>query len=317
MELKIYNRLINTPIKTILEDLKKELNNGLLKDIVDKGDNLMVTCPHHKQGLENHPSCFVYTKDDNPEVEKGYFHCFTCDYKAPLYRAVGECFGEDDEFGKQWLIDRYGDTYVVQEEYLPEIDLNNVEEPNYLNESILQKYEYYHPYMWERKLTKEIVDKFEVGYNKDTDSLTFPIRDYNNNLVMITERSVSNKHFHLEKNVNKPVYLLNYVKDKNYPFVIVTEGQIDALTAWSYGQPAIALMGLGSKYQYNILNKCPIRHYVLMLDSDNAGRKGASNFIKNIRKDVLVTDILIKGKKDINELSKEEFDNLLKEENLI
>ena len=30
-----------------------------------------------------------------------------------------------------------------------------------VDESILKDYDFYHPYMWQRKLTPEIVDKFE------------------------------------------------------------------------------------------------------------------------------------------------------------
>ena len=48
-----------------------------------------------------------------------------------------------------------------------------------------------------------------------------------------------------------------------------------------------------------------------MFDGDFAGRKGAERFIKNIRSDVFVTDLLLPKGKDINDLTKEEFISLV------
>lgn len=312
MELVIYNKVINAPIPEILNQIKKETGKNIFKDILYKKDNYLITCPNHKDGQENHPSCNIYCGKD-PNIEYGFAHCFTCDYKAPLYKLVADCFEESEEFGKEWLCDRYGDTFVEEQLVLPKIELNQEKQPSkYLDPSILNNYNYYHPYMWKRKLSKEVVDKFNIGYDPETKCITFPVYDINNNLVLMTKRSVETKHFYISKNLEKPVYLLNEVINKNYPFIVVTESQIDALTSFSYGVPAIALIGLGSKEQYEILNKSPLRNYVLMFDADKWGRKGAYRFKQNIRKDVFITDICINnGKKDINGLSKEEFDSIL------
>ena len=57
----------------------------------------------------------MYAKSDNPKIYKGTTHCFTCGKRVPLYTVVGYCFGRDDEFGKQWLVDRYGNIILNEE----------------------------------------------------------------------------------------------------------------------------------------------------------------------------------------------------------
>jgi DNA primase len=222
---------------------------------------------------------------------------------------IGDCFGQSEEFGKSWLIQRFGTMIDYDEDYLEPIILDR-HNKQYLDESILNRYMYYHPYMWKRGLSKEVVDRFGVGYDKNYNSITFPVWDESGNLVMITSRSVSSKYFHIEKNKDKPVYLLNFINQDKPDRVYVCESQINALTLWTWGYPAIALFGTGSSHQYEILNKSGIRNYVLCFDGDLAGAKGRNRFMKNIRKDVFASYKSIPNGKDVNDLTKEEFENL-------
>jgi hypothetical protein len=310
MELIVDGKVIDTPIMTILTTLKSEIHNGLLKDIDrETQDNIPVTCPIHKNGREHKPSCSVYCRKDNDRVEYGKVHCFTCGYTADLPTFVGDCFGADTEFGKKWLLLRFGTNSGNITDYLEPIILEPPEK-EYLDESILNKYMYYHPYMWKRGLSKEVVDKFGVGFDKDHNAITFPVWDEQNRLVMITSRSVYTKYFHIQANKDKPVYLLNFINRDNIDRVYVCESQINALTLWSWGYPSVALFGTGSHYQYDILNKCGIRNYILCFDGDSAGDKGRDRFLRNIRKDVLVSYKKIPMGKDVNDLTKEQFEKL-------
>ena len=313
MDLVINNKCIDAPINVILNTLKRELNNGKLKDITDENkDNIAITCPVHKNGMERNPSCQVYTRRDNDNVEYGKCHCFTCGWTGTLAQLVNACFNEYDEtFGQKWLIERFGTSYNENVRYLPEIEINKPKRKiEVIDESILQNYNYYHPYMWERKLTKEVVDTFKVGYNPKTQMISFPVWDDQNRLVLITYRSVNDKRFYIEEDKEKPVYLYNFIKHWGIKSVYVAESQINALTLWSWGYPAIALIGTGSKEQMEILNRSSIRSYILCFDGDEAGDKGAKRFYKNIRKDVMVSQKIIPRGKDVNDLTKEEFDRL-------
>ena len=309
-QLIINNKLINAPIPTILETIRKETGYRYFRDVRPRGnDNYSCTCPFHKDGQEMNPSCQVFCDEDNPKVEYGYFHCFTCSENAHLYQVVAHCFEEDEEFGKEWLVERFGDTFVTYEKVLTDIVLDTPKE-NFLDESILDEYCYYHPYMWKRKLSKEIVDLFKVGYNPKSQSLTFPIWDDKGRLKLITERSVNTKYFYIQEGIEKPVYLLHYIKQQGITDVWVCESQINTLYCWSLGIPAIGLIGTGTPKQMELLNKSGIRRFVLAFDGDTAGDKAIERFKKKVRSDVIVEVAKIPRGKDINDLTEEEIKNL-------
>lgn len=319
MELIIGNKVILSPINTILLTLQKELlkYNGKLKEISQEhNDNIAVTCPcnEHKGGFENKPSCQVYTKMDNENVQYGMCHCFACGYTATLPQFVGYCFDEDESFGTEWLLQRcvIGFVSELETSFLPKIELNKKCLKKYLNESELLNYNYYHNYMWKRKLTKDVVDKFEVGYDPKTDCITFPVRDDKGNLLFITRRSVKNKKFFIPSLVDKPVYLLYYIKQNSITKCFVVESQIDALTLWTYGLPSIATFGQPSKHQIELLNTSGIRTFITLFDNDNAGYRFDNMFNKLIQKDVFVHNLHVPSPyKDVNDVPKEIFMKLL------
>lgn len=309
MELIINNKLIDGDMSTILQKIREDSHSHLLSVIGhENNDNIKITCPFHKNGNESHPSCFVYSKRSG-DVEYGYYKCFTCGSKGHLYDLVSYCLDIDKEKAKKWLIDNFSNTYVKKELDLPRIDLNE-NKKTYLDESILTKYAYYHPYLEDRKISFDVAKKFSVGWNQDNNSITFPVWDEHNNLIGITERSIDTKKFYIPENMEKPIYLLNFIIQEHITSVCVCESQINALTCWSWGFPAIALFGTGSKKQYEILNKSGIRNYYLCFDGDDAGDKGTLRFIKNINKSAFITPIKIPRGMDVNDLTKEWFEYL-------
>lgn len=309
MQLIIKNKVIDAPIYEILQQVHRETNGKYLNTIIDKGDNVFIQCPFHSDGKEKHPSCTVFARDDDKLTMKGTTHCFACGISVPLYTLVGHCFGEDDEYGKEWLVQRYANIFIQKETILPEIQLKPAKEP-VLDESILNQFAYFHPYQFQRKLTEETILKYRVGYDKESDSITFPVWDEHNRLRFITKRSVKGKQFFIPPGVKKPVYLLNFMLKENRDTVFVAESQINALYLNSLGYPAVALIGTGTKEQYEILNRCPIRHYILAFDGDAAGDKAITRFLTNIRKDVFVDIMLLPRGKDCNDLTGEEIAQL-------
>lgn len=312
MDLIIGKRIVDAPIDKILNDLKKELTNGLLKDIgTEKNGNIAVTCPVHKGGHETHPSCNVYCRSDSKSVEYGRVHCFTCGYSASLPEFIGYCFNQDSKFGEDWLVSNYSSILSDSNLYLPPIEIEHKKDKvEFMDDSVLDSYEYYHDYMWQRGLSKEVVDRFRVGYDDDSKSITFPIWDEFGRLVMITRRNVARKRFNIEESKYKPVYLMNFIIKDSIDTVYICESQINALTLWSWGYPAVALLGTGSYEQYGILKKCGVRNYVLCFDGDEAGIKGRNRFIKNMNKDIFISYKKLPFGKDVNDLSKEQFENL-------
>ena len=313
----------NCELLDIITELQSQLAaNGikLLNKMIDSGDNVMVCCPYHKGGQERKPSAGIRKSD-------GLFHCFACGEIHSLQEMISFCFGHNDDlvggFGWKWLTRNFLMMEVEERALIP-LDLSrNIrkrksnkitshDEKNVL-ERELKRFRYIHPYMYKRKLTDDIIELFDVGYDRFKDSITFPVRDLAGNCLFIVRRSVKGKHFSIPKGVEKPLYgryeLYKSIEIDKHD-IIVCESIIDALTCWVYGRYAVALNGLGTELQFEQLRKLPCRKLIIATDNDSAGLKAGERIKEKIKNKILTRFVFPENRKDINELSKEEFENL-------
>ena len=318
--MEVNNHVILDDTQDILIELRKQLElNGVKRfaKFIDSGKNIQTNCPFHKEGQERKPS-FGINKNT------GECHCFGCGWSGTLSEMISNCFGKDDfgDYGNKWLIRNF---LSVAVESRPDIDVDfcrrkkiTSETKKYISEQELDSYRYTHPYMYKRKLTDEIIDLFDIGYDKSTECITFPNRDINGNCLFIARRSVKTKFFNYPQDVEKPVYGLyecnicaktikNWFPDE----IIICESMIDALTCWVYGKYAVALNGTGNENQFKTLRNMPNRKFILATDMDEAGLK-ARERIRQSLGNKLVTEYVwdINVAKDINDMSKEYFDSL-------
>ena len=129
---------------------------------------------------------------------------------------------------------------------------------------------------------------------------------------MMPKRSIDSKIFYLDKDQEKPVYCLNYIMKENIKQAIITEGPFDCLTCWEYGMPAVATLGRISDDQIEQLNKSCLTIIYAMFDNDAAGRAFNKVLKSKLNSRILVVDVQIpNNKKDINELTKQEFQKAL------
>lgn len=309
----IDDKLIETPVKQILPFIQQQAiveGTGRLKQIEYKGINARVCCPIHKGGQENTPSCDILLEDKG-EIPAGTVHCFACGYRANLVGFVKDCLQYSYRKAKEWLLGFVDYSFLENVRFVPDLSIEKVQQDVFadipevpLEE--LKQYDYFHPYMKQRKLTDEVIEKYEVGYDPKTDSLTFPVY-VDGKCLFVARRKVSYKRFDLPNINPKPIYGLDYVTGNS---VIVCESVINALTAVGWGYEAIALFGTGSQWQIETLNKSGIRQFILALDGDEAGRKGTERIIQGMPYKMISVLNIPQGK-DINDLTKEEFENLL------
>ena len=317
--MQINGLIFNAELVDIINELQAQLQANqipLLQRTREMPDDLMVTCPYHKGGQERRPSAGIRKRD-------GQFHCLACGETHTLQEMISHCFGHTDDmigaFGWNWLLKNF---LTVEVDARKDVELDfsrdymgrwsNIE---YVSEEELDSYRYTHPYMYKRKLTDDVIEMFDVGYDKKTRCITFPVRDESGNTLFIARRSVVTKFFNYPQGVEKPVYGLFEVNEwermgNDISEVIICESMIDALTCWAYGKPAVALNGLGDDKQFQQLNRMKCRKFILATDSDEAGMKARRRIRKNIHNKLITEYILPIGRKDMNELSKEEFDML-------
>ena len=318
--MEVNNHVILDDTQDILIELRKQLElNGVKRfaKFIDSGNNIQTNCPFHKEGQERKPS-FGINKNT------GECHCFGCGWSGTLSEMISNCFGKDDfgDYGNKWLIRNF---LSVAVESRPDIDVDfcrrkkiTSETKKYISEQELDSYRYTHPYMYKRKLTDEIIDLFDIGYDKNTECITFPNRDINGNCLFVARRSVKTKFFNYPQDVEKPVYGLyecnicaKTIKNWFPNEIIICESMLDALTCWVYGKYAVALNGTGNENQFKTLRNMPNRKFILATDMDEAGLK-ARERIRQSLGNKIVTEYVwdINVAKDINDMNKEYFDSL-------
>lgn len=301
--------ILDTDIETVLAVLRRDLaeNGRLYFDQTKRvNDYIMTNCPSHKGGQERKPSCGVRT-------DTGLFHCFTCGYTESLPNVISELFGQKGtSWGIKYLKDNFQhESLSSRHIILPDMKRKvSVEKQRVITEEELQQYRYFHNYMWKRKLTPDIVQFFDVGFDPETNCITFPVKDIYGNCVFVARRSVDTKWFNYPSGANKPVYGLFKILQYGIKEVWVCESFINCLNCWQYGRPAVALIGTGSEQQYEILKKCGIRKFTLALDGDEAGYKGTQRFIEHLKNYAMIDVAQIPSGKDINDLTQQEFNNL-------
>lgn len=318
--IKLQNTIIQTDTQSVLDSLKFDLaQHGVDRFHIfrNNGDNIQTNCPFHKNGQERKPSFGV-----NGEIDK--CHCFACGWSGTIEEMISELYGYQDEgkFGKRWLIKRFN---TVEIETRPNImegfngrnnrlndrninrldNLNNNPIDNtYISDKELDKYRYIHPYMYERGLTDEIIERFDIGYDRERKEITFPVRDIEGRCVFVAGRSVERKFFRLPKGFDKPIYCSDKFRAGTYRTAYITESFLNCLTCWKYNKPAMAMIGTGNQKQYEILNKLPVREYILAFDPDEAGRKATERFRKNVHGKI-IKELVYPDNRDINDLQEE------------
>lgn len=327
--IQVNNNYITEDTQNILIELRRQLDLKGIKrfaKIIVSGDNIQTNCPFHHDGQERKPSFGILSKQKGNE-EAGTCHCFACGWTGSFAEMISNVFGYDDLglYGGKWLVRNF---LTVQIENRPDIlegfnDRNNsCNHRTYMDmgntiqtitEEELDKYRNYHPYMWKRKMTPEVVEIFDIGYDKDTNCITFPVRDEYGNCVFVARRSVISKFFNYPQNAEKPVYGLYELSQlTNYPDeVIICESMIDAITCWVYSKYAVALNGLGNDLQFKQLKHMPNRKFILATDMDKAGQSARSRLKKQLS-NKLVSEYIwdVNMAKDINDMSQEQFLNL-------
>lgn len=305
----INNYVISAPIIDILNKAKSYITTGKLAMIEDKGEYVRVTCPNHKDGMETRPSCSVYDGDD---IQKGHAHCFTCQFNAPLYVFLAKAMDISQDAAKEWLITNFGDVQLENrfKDLKFTFDRKKEKVNTEINESVLNTFESYHPYMTKRKISDDTIKKYELKYDPATKCIVFPVRNKNGKLVYLTRRSVDTKKFIIDPGIKKEVYLLYDVLKNNYKEVYITESQINALVCNSYGKQAVAMFGCGCPdYQINDLNNTGVKKYIIALDPDLAGLNGTLKLCNKLSKLKFVDVMILPKGKDIGDLTKEEFEN--------
>ena len=326
----------------IIEALQKLESMKLIRLNRIIGNWYSIYCPFHNDGNEKKPSCGVLLHDETRNGQTysiGMFHCFSCSAVYSFQDGISKILkerGVSDRSGLDWLKENIGEFEELDFDYLLPRELvqnlNNQfaldyiisqtqKKTEYISEEELSKYRYTVQYMYDRKLTDEVIEKFDVGVDlhfvpadrvREVPCITFPVRDESGKTLFIYRRAMNTKNFYMPAGLEKPVYGL-YELGENRNSVIICESIFNALTCYVYGYPAIALFGTGTTLQLNKLKLLGVKEFILGLDPDDAGIRGCKKLKNALKSVAIVRKMEIPVGKDINDLTKEEFDIAIRE----
>jgi DNA primase len=221
---------------------------------------------------------------------------------------ISEVFGHYDDggdFGRKWLSKNFL-TVAVESRKPLELNLSRGEKRQVIRapgftEQELDRYRYYHPYMYERGLTDEIIEEFDIGFDSNSECITFPVYYADKTPAFVARRSVKAKFFNYPEGVEKPVYSAERFVSGKYSEAVICESFFNCLTCWKHGRPSMALIGTGTEYQYAVLRKLPVRKYVLAMDPDEAGGRAMAKLKKALGTTKVITYLAVPLGKDVND----------------
>ena len=329
--------LTRNDVETALDYMN---SHNLIRLARPTGQWHMMHCPFHNSGQERRPSCGCSLEGsyaNGVEHFPGTFHCFSCGVSYPFGKGILEILASkgtslqahpdlkkyvDETAGRietNSLIPE-GLMASIQSKYAAEslrMRVRSMSSTSYISEEELAKYRFTVPYMYQRKLTDAVIEKYDVGFDgnylppgrkKPVPCVTFPVRDIQGHTLFIVRRSIEGKFFFMPTEIEKSLYGI-YELPPNTKEVIVCESIFNALTCVVYGHPAVALLGTGSTHTLDQLKKLGASSYVLCLDNDEAGRKGTQRVKKALSNFAMVWTMTIPWEgKDVNDLIKEEFE---------
>lgn len=189
---------------------------------------------------------------------------------------------------------------------IPPIKLSQKKERITLEEAVIEPYKFRNPYLANRAISEKVQQFMGVGYSKKDRAVTMPWRHADGKLANVKFRKVQGKVFWYTKGA-APIRTLVYGIDKVYRHrlteVYVCEAEIDAMSWWSCGKPAIALGGTTvTKTQLDLIRKSPIERLVIAKDNDKAGGKLERKLIESLTGYVELTEVRVPNEyKDANE----------------
>lgn len=281
------------------EQVRRVLTGAGINIEAEYGTDYIVFCPYHNN---NRTPAGEVSKDH------GMFFCFGCQTTKTLiefvmyisnrtyFEAVRYIKSKEQETSIEDSVNKalISKPEFVQYDELLIKRLNNqaLESPRAVR------------YFEGRKITKESIDKFSLGYSEKQDSVTIPIHSPDGMCIGFVARTVEGKEFKNTPGLPKGKVLFNLHRIKTSSTVYVVESSFDAIRLDQVGFPAVATLGANvSAAQIRLLEKY-FNSIVLIADNDDAGMIMRDKLIEKLGP--VVTSIYIDKKyKDIGDMDDE------------
>lgn len=226
--------------------------------------------PNH---IDNNPS-MMFT--DKYNICK----CFSCGASYDIYDLIGLDY-DLHNFKEQ--LEKVQELYLgyvpVKKEVKKEIDNKIYDYTNYYNKCFKNRYKT--TYLEQRGITRELIDKYKIGYDEERQLVVFPINKH-----CYFARSVVNND-KIKSRGSSDIWNKKYIKENNQ-LVYVTEGIIDALSL-EVIDPNVKVMSINGVGNINSLIYALKENNFngtigIAFDKDGAGKKATDELKKELAK---------------------------------
>ena len=226
--------------------------------------------PNH---IDNNPS-MMFT--DKYNICK----CFSCGASYDIYDLIGLDY-DLHNFKEQ--LEKVQELYLgyvpVKKEVKKEIDNKIYDYTNYYNKCFKNRYKT--TYLEQRGITRELIDKYKIGYDEARQLVVFPINKH-----CYFARSVVNND-KIKSRGSSDIWNKKYIKENNQ-LVYVTEGIIDALSL-EVIDPNVKVMSKNGVGNINSLIYALKENNFngtigIVFDKDGAGKKATDELKKELAK---------------------------------
>lgn len=282
---------------------------GLISNITAYDIDIKIICPFHEETV---PSC-------NVSLTNGMYYCFGCGRGGSLIDLISQIEKVNklkatiiaNKISKGNFSSTLRDSFYSEERVVDKVALLERSKLFFDGLSAPSWNTIKHHYLFTRGFASNTLKEFDVRINQ---SSNYPI------IIPIYEEGVFKGYILRRTDSEEPKYLFSRGFDKHHTIVgnmfmtpiLVVEGILDLMKARQYGfKNVCALLGWSaSVYQLEKISKSS-RKIICALDNDKAGDRGYG-ILRNRFGKRLVKFPYPKKKKDICDLSLEEFNSSLK-----
>jgi DNA primase len=286
------------------EQIRRVLNGAGLDIEAEFSNDFIIYCPYHNN-----------TRTPAGEVAKdsGLFFCFGCQTTKNIvelimftssrsyFETVRYIKSKEQQSDIQEIVGKalYAPPDFVQYDELLIKRLNKqaLDAPRAMN------------YFNGRRINKDSVIKFDLGYSEKQGSVTIPVHSPDGMCIGFVARTIEGKDFKNTPGLPKSKVLFNLHRVKSSSIVYVVESSFDAIRLDQVGFPAVATLGANvSVSQIRLLEKY-FNNVVLIADNDEAGSIMKDKLVEKLGH--LVTVIgLDKKYKDIGDMEDDDIKKL-------
>jgi DNA primase len=286
------------------QQINRVLSGAGIDIEAEYGTDYIIFCPYHNNNR---------TPAGEVSKESGLFFCFGCQTTRSLIELImhmtGRTYFETVRFIKSKetetdiesvinkALHQMPDFVQYDELLIKRLNKQALESPRAMS------------YFESRRLTKESVVKFDLGFSEKQDSVVIPMQSPDGMSIGFVARTIEGKEFKNTPGLPKSKILFNLHRVKASKTVYVVESSFDAIRLDQVGFPAVATLGANVSSSQIELLKRYFTGVVLVADNDEAGIIMAEKLTEKMGN--LVTVITPdKGYKDIGDMTDDEIKTL-------